>query len=215
MPPATLHVPLLVSLFALPLPSVTSSSRTLPAVVGITDSHVIILINLTLSPPSMSIHSETRLPLTAPPKMMIPVDPMAWCRSYSGTGSAELHDVLLSMSDEGELAFWVPEQADLFTGNIVRKVNGINGSGSRVKGNGWRCTGRVRTGRSGLSKAACSSAKKSVLSTLSSCLWFHYCCLYAPLCPPVVPSPDGEELTIWDSKASEFSSGLEYREVLR
>ncbi|KAI0963718.1 hypothetical protein AcW1_000718 [Taiwanofungus camphoratus] len=193
MPPATLHVPLLVSLFALPLPSVTSSSRTLPAVVGITDSHVIILINLTLSPPSMSIHSETRLPLTAPPKMMIPVDPMAWCRSYSGTGSAELHDVLLSMSDEGELAFWVPEQADLFTGNIVRKVNGINGSGSRVKGNGWRCTGRVRTGRSGLSKAACSSAKKSVL---------------------IVPSPDGEELTIWDSKASEFSSGLEYREVL-
>lgn len=31
----------------------------------------------------------------------------------------------------------------------------------------------------------------------------------------VVPTPDGEELTIWDSTTSEFSSGLEYQEVLR
>lgn len=30
-----------------------------------------------------------------------------------------------------------------------------------------------------------------------------------------MPTPDGEELTIWDSKTSEFSSGLEYQEILR
>ena len=31
----------------------------------------------------------------------------------------------------------------------------------------------------------------------------------------VVPTAEGEELTIWDSKESEFSLGLEYRRVLR
>jgi hypothetical protein len=30
-----------------------------------------------------------------------------------------------------------------------------------------------------------------------------------------VPGADGEELTIWDSKESEFASGLEYRVLLR
>ena len=34
-------------------------------------------------------------------------------------------------------------------------------------------------------------------------------CSYA-----VVPRADGEELTIWDSKESEFSSGLEYVKTL-
>ena len=30
----------------------------------------------------------------------------------------------------------------------------------------------------------------------------------------VVRNPEGDELTIWDSKESEFASGLEYRAVL-
>lgn len=31
----------------------------------------------------------------------------------------------------------------------------------------------------------------------------------------VVPTPEGEELTIWDSKESEFSLGLEYTQTMR
>jgi hypothetical protein len=31
----------------------------------------------------------------------------------------------------------------------------------------------------------------------------------------VVPGIEGEELTIWDSKESEFASGLEYQVILR
>jgi hypothetical protein len=31
----------------------------------------------------------------------------------------------------------------------------------------------------------------------------------------VVRLPDGEELTIWDSKESEFASGLEHRRIFR
>lgn len=35
------------------------------------------------------------------------------------------------------------------------------------------------------------------------------------LCPSaVVPRADGQELTIWDSKESEFSSGLEFAKIL-
>ena len=101
---------------------------------------------------------------------------MAW----SGTSgeasalSADLHDTLLSVSDDGELAFWVPENGllDLLEGDA--KTNGAHVNGTLTDGdtqtlnNGWRCTGRVRTGRRGLSRAACSSAKKSVLSMFIS-----------------------------------------------
>jgi hypothetical protein len=108
--------------------------------------------------------------------MILPVDPMAWSNSFgrpnSGPGT-EQRDMLLSLSDSGELAFWAPVSD---------------------KTSDWKCTGRVRTGRTGVRMARCSSAKKSVL---------------------IVPGPEGEELTIWDSKESEFASGLEYRKMLR
>ena len=100
------------------------------------------------------------------------------------------HDVLLSVSEDGELAFWVPE--------TNRKI-------------GWRCTGKVRTYRTGFRKVRCSSAKKTALSKLNIktssvsdliTLFFHI---------QVVSIPNGDELTIWDSTESEFASGLEYR----
>ncbi|KAI0286916.1 RAVE protein 1 C terminal-domain-containing protein [Russula aff. rugulosa BPL654] len=115
--------------------------------------------------PSLSLLSQTRLPLSSPPAFILPVDPMGWISSRGST--AMERDVLLSIGSDGELMFWVPE-------------------GKRV---GWRCTGKVRTGRTNLRMARCSSAKKTVL---------------------IVPGIDGEEVTIWDSKESEFSSGLEY-----
>lgn len=75
--------------------------------------------------------------------MIIPVDPMAWTGPYKST-LAE-HDVLLSVAADGELAFWVPE----------------DGSSAA-----WRCTGTVKTGRRGLRRACCSSAKKTALGSL-------------------------------------------------
>ncbi|KAI0361166.1 WD repeat-containing protein [Trametes cingulata] len=171
-PPATLQVPALTSLFALSSPSISSPYRTL---IGITASCTVVVISATISGDNttLSLLSESSLPLPKPPKRILPVDPMAWVGQYgSGTrGVAQVHDVLLSVSEQGELAFWVPE------GQTVA----------------WKCTGVVRTGRKGLSMARCSSAKKSVL---------------------IVPTPEGEELTIWDSKESEFALGLEYRAVL-
>lgn len=115
--------------------------------------------------PSLSLISQTTLPLSSPPAFILPVDPMGWISSRGST--AMERDVLLSVGSDGELMFWMPE-------------------GKRA---GWRCTGKVRTGRTNLRMARCSSAKKTVL---------------------IVPGVDGEEVTIWDSKESEFSSGLEY-----
>jgi hypothetical protein len=65
---------------------------------------------------------------------------MGWISSRDTAGMER--DVLLSVGRDGELMFWVPD------GN----------------GTGWRRTGRVRTGRTNIRMARCSSAKKTVLS---------------------------------------------------
>ena len=146
--------------------------------------------------------------------MILPVDPMAWVGQIGlGTrGASQEHDVLLSVSDDGELAFWVPGDDSSVQ---VKAPNGhsattLNGAGSSA----WTCTGKVRTGRKGLTIARCSSAKKSVLGR---CAWSYHVLEYLLKggAHIVVPIPEGEELTIWDSKESEFSLGLEYRQTLR
>ncbi|KAA1467902.1 hypothetical protein DENSPDRAFT_906985 [Dentipellis sp. KUC8613] len=168
-PPATLTISSISSLFSLP-PSSTSPHE---CIFGITSDPIpsILHIHAVYTPtPSLHILSHTTLPLESPLAFILPVDPMAWTtpRSFTDPG----HDVLLSVTEDGELRFWLPD-------------DGPDGS--------WRSTGRVRTGRTNISRARCSSAKKSVL---------------------VVPGPDGEELSIWDSKESEFASGLEYVKIL-
>ena len=197
-PPASLQVPALTSLFALSPSSHSSPYRTL---LGITASQTVVIISATISGSStaLSLVSESSLPLSEPPKLILPVDPMAWVGQYgSGTrGIAQAHDVLLSVSEEGELAFWTLEDGH-GDGKVDSALNGTNGTAPKPrcsdrKDGVWKCTGKVRTGRKGLTMARCSSAKKSVL---------------------VVPTPSGEELTIWDSKESEFALGLEYRAVL-
>ena len=90
--------------------------------------------------PSLSLISETVLPLSSPAAFILPVDPMGWISSHGPTGTER--DVLLSVGRDGDLMFWVPE-------------------GKKIS---WRCTGRVRTGRTNIRMARCSSAKKTVLS---------------------------------------------------
>lgn len=166
---ATLVVPDFVFLFTLPSSSVNNEQSDKTFLVGITSEHTIVLISIDYSQHSsptaksnsiLSVHSQTRLPLDTPPKLILPVDPMAWVTDYH-TGSynnTQEHDVLLSISEDGELAFWVPGD-DMF-------ANGVRPSTTNVVDSkpNWRCTGRVRTGRRGFNRAACSSAKKSVLS---------------------------------------------------
>lgn len=54
---------------------------------------------------------------------------------------------------------------------------------------------------------------RQVVSCLSSTL--DHVRLLTSLVIPVVSTEAGDELTIWDSKESEFSLGLEFRQVFR
>lgn len=155
-PPAVLPLPELTSLFSLPSSFVNHES-----IIAITSS--LSIIHITYSPSSTSLqtqiqtpthvltqHAHRILPTTssAPTTMVLPVDPMAWSAGPTAENKnqwGQPHDVLLSVSEEGELAFWVFDE-------------GVGTSGSQ-----WRCTGRVRTGRRGFSRARCSSSKKSAL----------------------------------------------------
>ncbi|KAG8219687.1 RAVE protein 1 C terminal-domain-containing protein [Butyriboletus roseoflavus] len=161
-PPSTLRLPRVSHLFSTP------SRGEHESIVALTEDKFIFHIHVSGSPhPTLMLHSHNRLPLSQAPKRLIAVDPMAW----SKTSTLEEHDNLLSVSDDGELCFWTLEH------------------GKKTE---WRCTGRVRTGRSGFGMVSCSSAKKSVL---------------------VSGHPDGQELTIWDSNESEFASGLEHQRI--
>ncbi|KAF8807734.1 WD repeat-containing protein [Phlegmacium glaucopus] len=157
-PTQTLTIPHLDSLFTLPSPSGYEH------ILGIASDFTIVQLQAS-DTLGLVIQGQHRLPLSYTPRFILPVDPMAWGHSRDWME----HDVLLSVSEGGELAFWVPE------------TNGKTG---------WRCTGKVRTARTGFRKVRCSSAKKTAL---------------------IVGGPKGDELTIWDSTESEFASGLEYR----
>ncbi|KAI0721213.1 RAVE protein 1 C terminal-domain-containing protein [Cerioporus squamosus] len=184
-PIATLPIPSLSLLFVLSAPH-SDPVRTL---VGVTSTQTVLLISATLFPtPSLALLSEQGLPLSSPPKMILPVDPMAWVGQLgSGTrGTSQEHDVLLSVSDDGELAFWVPGDD---SGNRSKTLNGHSADVlDGATGSTWTCTGKVRTGR----RKGPSWSDAHIVAQI----------------------PEGEELTIWDSKESEFSLGLEYRQTL-
>jgi hypothetical protein len=106
-------------------------------------------------------------------KFIIPVDPMGWTDLYH-TGTIGLNqaqvDALLSVNEDGELAFWAPEDqlspssSRSDSRSIAREeVDPILKPTQPF----WKRTGTVRTGRKSLRIAACSSTKKSVLGTYS------------------------------------------------
>ena len=139
----SITVPRLISLFCLPNGSNSD-------IVGITPSFDIFRVTIVT-------HSDTifqlrpqvsaRLPTDVTLSLVIPVDPMAWSGS-TAPGCGREHDTLLSISESGELAFWSFAEDHHQTR--------------------WRCTGRVRTGKSGYRLARCSSAKKTALGRRKS-----------------------------------------------
>ena len=148
-------------------------------IIAITESHTILLLETVLpsiSSPSaaISLHSESSLPISTPLKTLVQVDPMAWSfpnRQALGAGS---HDALLSVTEDGGLAFWIPDIS--------------------TKSPTWKCTGKVKTFKTNILMAACSSAKKTAL---------------------VCESGEDQEVTIWNSTESEFATGLEYQWIYR
>ncbi|KAJ8520116.1 hypothetical protein ONZ45_g3052 [Pleurotus djamor] len=166
-PPSTITgLPSIDSLFTMP------SEHGLESIFAVASDFSIYHILAEPSPDNvyqLRLHSHSQLPLSTQPKMIISVDPMAWSSPLHRKDEAwTKRDALLSVTPEGELAFWIEDDAESPS---------------------WHCTGRVRTHRTNIRKARCSSIKKSAL---------------------VVSSSQGEELTIWDSHESEFASGMEF-----
>ncbi|CED84427.1 RAVE (regulator of V-ATPase assembly) complex subunit RAV1/DMX protein, WD repeat superfamily [Phaffia rhodozyma] len=137
------------------------------------------------APPSDGNH-----PTQPHPKFILPVDPMGWHSSIvDWKMKALLQDVIVVVSQDGDLSFWRPHLD--FGAPIERdgwEVEETDEDGG-AKGE-WFRTGLVKTGRKGLSKARCSSRKKTAM--VSEAEGGRY------------------ELSIWDSKSSDFASGLEY-----
>ncbi|KAG8885003.1 regulator of (H+)-ATPase in vacuolar membrane [Tulasnella sp. 331] len=133
---------------------------------------------------------ETKpLPVDSPPALIMPVDPMAWRpptdkdRTVANLGHRH-------MTRDAFVS--VSPEGELCFWVASTSISGLNGKRKTTELPGWRSTGRVRTRRREIAMAQCSSAKKTVL---------------------VVDLPEGQEVTIWDSIESEFSSGLEHRQV--
>ncbi|KAG8915058.1 regulator of (H+)-ATPase in vacuolar membrane, partial [Tulasnella sp. 417] len=136
----------------------------------------------------LTLQPTKPLPVAVPPEWIMPVDPMSWNPpSDAGKPNGPLGLLPKGITNANRDAFVsISPEGELSFWSAVMS----NGNGDAVGDlPGWRCTGRVRTQRKKIVMAQCSSAKKTVL---------------------VVDSENGQEVTIWDSKESEFSSGLEY-----
>ncbi|CAE6416915.1 unnamed protein product [Rhizoctonia solani] len=173
---------------------VLKDSGTRASILAVTPLRSIIRLHCTLP----SDHSPMRLNILGPtpfptptskdnPALILPVDPMGW--SFTPDTVQGAHDSLLSISHSGVLAFW-----------------------TLTEDGGWRATGRVHTERTSIKLAKCSTAKKSALGKLFNAPFMRVHPVNSVI--TVVTTEEGrEELTVWDHKESEFSSGLEYARV--
>ncbi|KAG8940912.1 regulator of (H+)-ATPase in vacuolar membrane [Tulasnella sp. 424] len=141
----------------------------------------------------LTLQPTKSLPVAVPPEWIVPVDPMSWNPPSDASQSLGPLGLLPKpITDANRDAFVsISPEGEL----SFWAATASNGSESAARDlPGWRCTGMVRTQRKKITMAQCSSAKKTVL---------------------VVDSDGGQEVTIWDSKESEFSSGLEYLHVFQ
>jgi hypothetical protein len=137
-PPVTLSLPHVSSLFSLPSHGIHNS------IIGVTPDMSVIHVHIS-DTRILSSSSCKALPISSPPIMIIPVDPMGWTEHQTWSEQA----ILLSVSKQGDLEFWSHEV---------------------VSTQDWKCIGRISTGRTNLKLAVCSSAKKSALGIFLSCV---------------------------------------------
>ena len=148
---------------------------------------------LASAPPEISLSTTYLLPVEeGSARFILPVDPMGWHQSViDWQSNVPLQDMVLTISNSGVLEFWSPELGHHFKRENPHDAHiHVNGYDDHQHGDlPWTRTGVVHTGISNATMARCSSRKKTVL--IREC--------------------DGgrHEMTIWDSKTSEFSTGLE------
>jgi hypothetical protein len=104
--------------------------------------------------PLVSHHTPRENGPTADPAFVLPVDPMGWHTStVDWKNHTALQDVILTISQQGDLEFWMPTtETDPETSDQSPRL-----------GRSWTRTGHVHSGKSNLVKARCSARKKTVL----------------------------------------------------
>lgn len=163
--------------------------------------------SLTDDKPSVKLLSHYVLPVEGgEPHLIRPVDPMGWHQStVDWKNNVPLQDMILTVSKSGVLEFWSPELGHHYEGEKPHSERaGVHDANHPMDADlPWRRTGVVRTGRETPSTARCSSRKKTVLGRF---LAYPAESLLTSVCT----AKDGsQEMTIWDSNVSEFSTGLE------
>jgi hypothetical protein len=175
-------------LLVIPSPATVPQSNLASAVriLSITPSSIttFLLTGLDTTRPNLKVHSTSTLPLPTVPTFVLAVDPMAWSHEPSATHHhdsrsqsktpivsmapaprSQACDVLVSVSADGVLSFWtaaLEHNAKIMMttrGAAQPSTTTVNGGG------GWVCTGSIRTGRTGIRLARCSSAKKTAVGT--------------------------------------------------
>ena len=143
--------------------------------------------------PSVRLFSSYRLPIEhsarhqhASPALVLPVDPMGWHQSViDWETNSTRQDMILTVSSDGCLEFWQPHLHEHSLLDPSDRI--VHGAQHQLP---WIRSGIVRTGKTNFEMARCSARKKTVL---------------------VCGAPGGrQEVTIWDSVVSEFSTGLEW-----
>ena len=163
--------------------------------------------SLTDDKPKVKLLSHYELPVEGgEPHLILPVDPMGWHSStIDWKNNVPLQDMILTVSKSGVLEFWSPELGHHYKDEKPhgeRSGHAHNGNQPSEGDLPWRRTGVVRTGRNNVSTARCSSRKKTVLGELVP--------FSRKELTSVCTIEDGpQEMTIWDSNVSEFSTGLE------
>ena len=126
--------------------------------------------------PKIRLLSHHVLPVEGgEPHLILPVDPMGWHTSViDWENNAPLQDMILTVSKDGVLEFWSPELEHHYKGerphkervHIPHKGYGHNKLHPLGSEEPWKRSSVVRTGRSDVKMARCSSRKKTVLSEL-------------------------------------------------
>ena len=129
---------------------------------------------LTGDVPDISLISSSILPVEGDePHLILPVDPMGWHEPvFDWKNNVPLQDLILTVSKTGILEFWSPEVGHHFPGErphserVGRKEHLLHDDDHLDVA--WRRSGMVRTERSNVLMARCSSRKKTVLGELDA-----------------------------------------------
>lgn len=172
-------------LFSLP----PTKAGTTPIACATASDTALILVTVdpgSPTPINLTVQHTKPLPVASPPEHIIPVDPMSWKPDASQSTNTAAAPYPQYETSRDAFVSISPEGELSFWAAVPAAEKQL------LDTPGWKLTGRVHTLRRKIARAQCSSAKKTVL---------------------VVNMQEGQEITIWDSTESEFSSGLEYRQI--